>query len=449
MSEVNRSEIERAFEAQQCHQRRTMRLETSAEPRRERLRRLRDAIVANADAARQALHDDLRKPTEEAMHEVDAALEDIDEAIEHLHEWMRPVEVEPSPQFEGAQARIVYEPRGVCLLFAPWNFPFLLLFQPLVPVLAAGNCAIVRPNEMAPATSRVSARIIRDAFPEHEVAAFEGGVELANELLEFPFDHIFLTGSTNVGRIVMQAAAKHLASVTLELGGKCPAIVDGTADLPAAAMNIGAGRCYNAGQVCLCPDIAWVPEDRRDAFVEQLREFLAATYYPDGELDRSAYSRIVDERNFRRVKGHLDDALERGAQLAFGGDTDATDLTVHPAVLTDVPEEASVMREEIFGPILPVATYRDPQEIADFINATGKPLASYLFSSDRDFVDDIVRRAPSGGVTVNGWAMHWFERRLPFGGVNQSGIGRYHGIHGFRELSHERALLIAPEAVGG
>ncbi|MCK9284049.1 MAG: aldehyde dehydrogenase family protein [Rhodocyclaceae bacterium] len=437
-------ELKRVFDQQKAHQW-TVKA-TNAAQRKLKLQKLKDAILANADAVKQALFSDLRKPAAEAESEVAGVIGDIDDALANLECWMKPVEIEPSPHLQGTRAIMRYEPRGVCLLFSAWNFPFLLMFQPVVPIVAAGNCFIAKPNEMAPATSAISAKILRDVFDEREGAVFEGGVELANALLELPFDHVFFTGSPKVGRTVMAAAAKHLASVTLELGGKCPAVVDRASDLPLAAATIAAGRCFNSGQVCLCPDVAWVREDLADEFVKQARAFIEGTYYADGKINKQAFARIIDKRNFERVKGYIDDAVSRGAKIAFGGRTEAEDLTIHPTVLTGVPLDATIMKEEVFGPLLTVMTYKDISDIAAFMRRGGKPLAMYIFSKDQTFIDTLMLETSSGGVTVNGWAAHWFEPRLPFGGVNESGIGRYHGIHGFKELSHERAMLAVPAA---
>jgi aldehyde dehydrogenase (NAD+) len=434
------SDIDRIFAAQHVHK--WIVKNSPAAERKAKLVRLKDAVLANAAAIRAALHADLRKPEAEAAGEIGSVENDINDALEHLESWMASVEVTPAPVFAGARARIVYEARGVCLVFGPWNFPFQLLFEPLVPVIAAGNTAILKPNELAPATSRISAQIIRQVFDEREVAVVEGGVEQANALLALPVDHVFFTGSPKVGRVVMASAARHLASVTLELGGKCPVVLDDTTDLAAAAATIAAARCYNSGQVCLCPDVAWVPESRRDALVGHLKDAVGAALYRDGKLDKSSYGRMVDRRNFDRVKGYLDDAVERGASVAFGGITEEDDLTIHPTVLLDVPADARIMHEEIFGPILPVVSYRTPTEVCAAVQSGGKPLAMYVYSNDPKFVDTIVSNTSSGGVTVNGWAMHWFEPQLPFGGVNESGIGRYHGIHGFREVSHERSVFM-------
>lgn len=445
MSDTEFPEIKRVFDLQKKHQW-TVRAR-SAEQRKATLQRLKQALLTRVDEVADALHQDLRKPREEPIpQELAGVIADIDDALANLHAWMKPVEIEPSPALAGTAAVITYEPRGVCLLFGPWNFPFLLVFEPLVPMIAAGNCAIVKPNEMAPATSRLVADIIREVFDEREVAVFEGDVGLATALLALPFDHIFFTGSPKVARTVMAAAAVHLASVTLELGGKCPAIIDETVDLEKVAAMIGEGRMANAGQICLCPDHVWVPESLRDELVGHLTDFIRKRFYSGNRLDTSKFCRMIDARNFKRVMGYIGDAVERGANVTCGGEGSEADLTIHPTVLTDVPFDAHVMRDEIFGPILPVLTFRDPREITDFMHRQGKPLAMYLFSDNPAFVDDILRHSSSGGVTVNGWALHWFESKLPFGGVNESGIGRYHGVHGFKELSHERAMVTVPGA---
>jgi len=436
------SDISRIFNAQRAHKW-VVKNSTVAE-RKAKLGRLKQAVLANSDAIRLALYADLRKPEAESAGEIGSVENDINDALEHIDSWMAPVEITPNPVFAGARARITYEGRGVCLVFGPWNFPFQLLLEPLVPVIAAGNTAILKPNELAPETSRVSARIIREVFDEKEIAVFEGGIELANDLLALPVDHVFFTGSPKVGRVVMGAAARHLASVTLELGGKCPVVLDETTDLAAAAATIAAARCYNSGQVCLCPDVAWVPTARREALVGHLQAAVNGALYRDGKLDKSSYGRIVDRRNFDRVKGYLDDALARGAKIAFGGTTEAEDLTIHPTVLLDVPADARIMHEEVFGPVLSVMTFDAPAQVCAAVQAGGKPLAMYVYSNDEAFVRTIIDNTSSGGVTVNGWAMHWIEPQLPFGGVNESGIGRYHGIHGFRELSHERSVFVLP-----
>jgi len=442
MEKSGPTDVERIFALQAKHKWQVK--QSSAAERKAKLKRLRDIVQRDAELVQQALYQDLRKPAAEGAGEVSSVITDIDDALAHLDEWMAPDEITPAAHFPGAKARVTYEARGVCLLFGPWNFPFQLLLEPLVPIIAAGNCAIVKPNEVAPETSKISTRIIREAFAERDVAVVEGGIELAQLLLLLPFDHIFFTGSPKVGRSVMGAAAKHLASVTLELGGKCPVVIDRDADLAAVAATIVAARCYNAGQVCLCPDIAWIPAQLKGDFLAHLRKCIETTYYAGGALDKTAFGKIVDARNFERVKGYLDDALGKGATLVIGGETESADRTIHPTVLTDVPFDATLMNEEIFGPILAVASYSNVSDVYEFTQRLGKPLAMYIFSNREEFINGLLQNTSSGGVTVNGWALHWFEPQLPFGGVNESGHGAYHGVHGFRELSHERSVFVQP-----
>lgn len=416
---------------------------SSAADRSARLLRLREAIVARIDEIDAALHGDLRKSKlGERNSEIFGVLHDLDEAVANLDRWMADEIVEPSPQFAGNHTRIQYEPRGTVLLLGPWNFPFALVFAPLVPIIAAGNTCIVKPNELQPKTSAVVAAIIRQVFPNNEVAVFEGGIPVAEALQELPFDHVFFTGSPAIGKRVMAAAARHLSSVTLELGGKCPAIIDTGYDLLDAARKIVGARFNNAGQLCLSVDHVWVPRQDRELLIPLLSEMVARMFYKDGMLQKERLSRLVDARNFDRVRNYVDEALAQGASIVTGGAMDAEDLTIHPTILIDVPLTSRIMQEEIFGPVLPVLSYDSLDEIQAQIDETGKPLALYVFSNAQSFVNDVLERTSSGGVTVNNVFMHYMESRLPFGGVNSSGIGRYKGIHGFYELSHARSVFI-------
>lgn len=435
---IDNEQIERVFQLQRRH--RWSAKNSTAEQRRATLGRLRESVIRHAGDARDALFEDLRKPPElPMMREVSSVIHYIDDAIENLERWM-----EPTPVSEGSDsvvAQINYEARGVTLLFGPWNFPYQLVLGPLVPILAAGNTAMVKPNEMTPATSAVVAKIIREVFDESEVAVFEGGVELAQSLLELPVDHIFFTGSPKVGKEVMASAAKHLASVTLELGGKCPAVIDASADVAAAVSQIARGKHHNAGQVCLSPDYVWIEKSVRDEFVQCYLDWVRDNVQRDGQLDQTKISKIVDTRNFERLQSYVSDAVSRGARLVGTGVADSAGGFIDPALLLDVPLDADVMRDEIFGPILPVLTYEDPSELIEFIQSGGKPLAMYIFSDDPIFTSALVAATSSGGVTVNGWATHYFDDRLPFGGVGSSGMGSYHGVFGFREMSHFRAIV--------
>lgn len=431
--------IEAVFAAQRST-RRARKAEGSAE-RIARLQRLRDVIVKHIPAIEQALFEDLRRsPNGGKEGEIPAVLAEIDATISALDDWMSPKPVPTSPPFQG-RAYVRYEPLGVVLLLGAWNFPFALAVQPLVPILAAGNSAMVKPNELSPATSRVVAAIIEEAFDEQDVAVFEGGVEVAERLQQLPFDHVFFTGSPAVGRLVMAAAARHLSSVTLELGGKNPAIVAPGHDLQDAAGKIVAGRFYNAGQLCLAVDHVWVHRDALEDFCRLASAMVDSLFYVDGVLQLERLPRMVNARNLERVVGYIDDAVARGARIVRGGQVEHSSLTLHPTILADVALDARVMQEEIFGPVLPVLAYDDLSEVVDAVDEHGKPLAVYVFAEQRAFVDEVLLGTSSGGVTLNHVFLHFMEPNLPFGGVNGSGMGRYHRYAGFLELSNARSIF--------
>ena len=441
------ADVERIFDAQRQH-RWTVK-QTTVHERKALLERLRTVLVASSGEVIGALNTDLGRASRLSTAEFGAVLQDIDDALAHLDAWMAPTPIMPASHFgSGARAEIRYEGRGVVLLFGPWNFPFGLVFQPLVPIIAAGNTCIVKPNELAPATSTVTANIIRSVFDEQHVAVVEGGVDVADALLELPVDHIFFTGSPAVARIVMGRAAVHLASVTLELGGKCPAVVDTTADLPTAVRNIATGKHQNAGQICLSPDHVWVHDDVRERFVDGYLEWVSSNLCKGDELDVDRLGRLINQRNFDRVQDYVKDAVRRGATSMPAASVSAGNLVVAPTVLTGVDNDAAIMQEEIFGPVMPVMQYRELSAVVDSIRQQGKPLAMYIFSQDDDVVERLLTETSSGGVTVNGWALHSSDTGLPFGGIGSSGIGRYHGIHGFRELSHARSVFVADAEKG-
>jgi len=432
------SNIQSVFEAQ-SHQKWINKASGSTH-RIDQLQRLKQEIQSREQDVIQALHADLRRDAETAEAELLIIYGEIEHCVERLASWMASIEVDPTPLAD-SRARIITEARGIVLLFSPWNFPFALLFAPLVSIIAAGNCAMIKPNELAPNISKLSAEIISDIFDEKDVAVFEGGVALANEMLDLPIDHVFFTGSPAVGKIIMAAAAKHLASVTLELGGKNPVIIDRTADLKDAAEKIAVMRNINHGQVCLCPENIWVPEEMALEFITKVQDTFQTLYYKDGKLNPEANGKMIDERNFQRVKSYIDDAREKGANIVFGGQADTLLQSIHPTIMTDVPTNAKIMEEETFAPILNIFTYNHVDEAVLSIQQQPKPLALYIFSKDDDFIEKILSKTSSGGVTVNDCAMHFNVPALPFGGVNGSGIGSYHGKHGFTELSHQRSVL--------
>jgi aldehyde dehydrogenase (NAD+) len=435
------ADIERVFALQHAHQWEVK--STTAEERKEKLRKLKSAVEAHADEIVAAVKQDTRKPEGEIkVTEILGVIGNIQRNIDNLDEWMKPAEVIPS-QNKNDKARIVHEARGVCLILGPWNFPLGLTFGPLAAAIGAGNCCMVKLTDLCPATARVAAKLIKQTFDEKEVALFEGGVDVATALLELPFNHIFFTGSTRVGKLVMTAAAKNLASVTLELGGKSPVIVDEGADVKKVAGDLAAAKQFNGGQACISPDYVFVKEQQKGALIEEFQAKVKQNLYrDDGSIKKDSIAQIVNEQNFARIKKLFDEAIAKGAKVAVGGKLEQADRTIHPTLLTDVTPDMQIMQEEIFAPIVPVVTYKNIDEVIQHISSRGKPLALYIYSRNQSNIDKILSRTSSGGVTINGFFSHYLENQLPFGGVNQSGTGSYHGVFGFKAFSHERAIYI-------
>jgi len=340
----------------------------------------------------------------------------------------------------GASSHIHYEPKGVVLIIAPWNFPINLTFGPLVTAIAAGNCVIVKPSEHTPHASAVTKSIIEEVFDESEVAVVEGGIETSTSLLALPFNHIFFTGAPAIGKVVMEAASKHLTSVTLELGGKSPTIVDETASVDAAARRIAWAKYTNNGQICLAPDYLFVHESKKDEFLDKLKKNIESFYGLDARRSDS-YARIVNNRHYHRLSGYLDDAKAKGATVAYGGRTDGSEDYIEPTVLTDVDPSSDVMTDEIFGPVLPVYSYKSLDEPIELINSKEKPLALYIYSKSQPNIDRIMENTRAGGTCINHSAVHFFNNNLPFGGSNNSGIGKGHGFFGFEVFSNARGVF--------
>ena len=442
MSETssNTAEIVRVFALQQANQWEVK--ASTAEQRKAKLHKLKSVYEAHAEEIIAAVRQDTRKPLQEIrVTEVLNVLGNIQRNIDNLDAWMAPTEVTTSLN-PADRAQIVHEARGVCLILGPWNFPLGLVFGPLAAAIAAGNCCMVKLTDLCPASAALAGRIIRAAFDESEVALFEGDVSVATALLELPFNHIFFTGSTRVGKLVAAAAARHLASVTLELGGKSPVIVDDSADLEKVATDLASAKQFNGGQACICPDYVFIKPEQKDRLVALFQAKVAANLYADGAINKEGIAQIVDARNFARVKGLLDDAVASGATVAVGGTTEAEDFTIHPTLVTDVTPDMKILQEEIFAPLLPVMTYDKLDDVIAYVAARDKPLALYIYSADPDAVARILARTSSGGVTVNGVFSHYLENNLPFGGVNDSGTGSYHGHFGFKAFSHDRAVYI-------
>ncbi len=420
--------------------------ESSAKERIDRIKKLREAVLANREAFYQAFAKDYRKPVAEVdVTELMPVLDEMRHAIGDLKSWMKPKRVWPTSLMIATKAWIHYQPRGRVLIIAPWNYPLNLCFGPLVSALAAGNTAIIKPSEMMPHVSAVMARIIGDVFPEHEVALFEGSLPTAEALLALPFDHIFFTGSPAVGKVVMTAAAKHLTSVTLELGGKSPTIVDETANLRVAAETLMWGKFLNGGQTCVAPDYLYVHESVKSAFINECKIVLKARYGQTANEQKNSadLTRIVNQRHTQRVASLLADAVKEGASVVFGGEVDVDQCYVAPTLLDNIPAGARIMEEEIFGPLLPIISYNNLTDIIADINAGPKPLALYMWSQNQRNIDQMITCTSSGGACINHCLMQFVHGNLPFGGVNNSGIGNSHGHFGFKAFSHERAVVRA------
>jgi aldehyde dehydrogenase (NAD+) len=435
-------EMKRVFRLQQVHSK-IIRLESSTE-RMAKLKRLKAWIESNRSDIQDAIFRDFNKPKEEVdLTEIFALLTEINHTLKHLKDWMKPQSVRTPLTLLGTKSHIQLEAKGVCLLIAPWNYPFQLAIGPLISALAAGNTAIIKPSEMTPNTSDLIQKMISELFDEQEVAVFQGDAKVSQHLLELPFDHIFFTGSPAIGKVVMTAAAKNLSSVTLELGGKSPTIVDDSSDLADAAEKIVYGKFLNNGQTCIAPDYLLVHARVEHGLIEEIKKQIKRMFNENGQgIEHStAYARIVNERHFLRLLSLLDDAMEKGAKLVTGGNHKLLDRYFEPTVISQTPGNARVLDEEIFGPILPIVVYEDVQEAIDFINAKPKPLALYIFSKSEFNKSLILKNTSAGGVCINDCLVHFMNLDLPFGGVNNSGIGKSHGFYGFKEFSNEKSVL--------
>ncbi len=446
--EADVEQIKKVFAAQQATA--IQWRESTANQRIERIKKLREAVLANRDDFYQAFAKDYRKPSAEVdVTELMPVLDEMRHAIGDLKSWMKPQGVWPTSLMLTTKAAIHYQPKGRVLIIAPWNYPLNLCFGPLVSALAAGNVAIIKPSEMMPHVSAVMARIIKDVFPEHEVALFEGSLPTAEALLSLPFDHIFFTGSPAVGKVVMTAAAKHLTSVTLELGGKSPTIVDESANLRVAAETLMWGKFLNGGQTCVAPDYIYVHESVKTAFMGECKIVLAARYGQGAAEQKNSedLTRIVNQRHTQRVASLLADAVKDGAEVVMGGEVDVEQCYVQPTLLDNIPAGSRIMEEEIFGPLLPIIGYSSLDAVIAEINASPKPLALYIWSQNQAHIDSVITRTSSGGACINHCLMQFVHGNLPFGGVNNSGIGNSHGYFGFKAFSHERAVVRASKVM--
>ncbi|MCX2740278.1 aldehyde dehydrogenase [Pontibacter anaerobius] len=404
--------------------------------RKERLRDLQQAIRQHEQELFDAMYTDFHKPEMEAYAtEVGFVELELKLTLKNLKNWAKPQRVKESLINFPSRSYIHSDPYGIALIIGPWNYPFQLLLNPLIGAMAAGNCAIVKPSELTPHTSEVVAKMIQNNFDDSYVATVQGGVSTTQHLLQQRFDYIFFTGSTQVGKIVMKAAAEHLTPVTLELGGKSPAIVAQDADLSLAARRIAWGKFLNAGQTCVAPDYLLVHEQVKEELIQLISQYIQ-NFYGEDPQQSPDYARIVNGRHFNRLSSFLKDGIVRA-----GGSTDASSRYIAPTLLDQVTWQHPIMQEEIFGPILPVLTFTSLDEAIDMVRQHEKPLALYFFSSDEQKKEQILKHTYFGGGCINDTISHLINPNLPFGGVGHSGMGSYHGQSSFDLFSQQKSVL--------
>lgn len=402
----------------------------------EALQTLRNAIKSSEAELSQALKDDLNKSEFDAYStEIGIVLEEIRFTLKHLQNWVKPRRVKTPMTHIGSKSYIYPEPYGVTLIISPWNYPFQLAIAPLIGAIAAGNTAVMKPSELTPKTSAVLARLVKEHFPEEYITVIEGGVETSQALLEEKFDYIFFTGSVPVGKIIMEAASKHLTPITLELGGKSPCIVHEDANLKVAAKRIAWGKFINAGQTCIAPDYLYVHKRIKEEFLNQLKQAIKELY-GEKPLKNDSFTRIVSERHFNRLCTFLNNG-----KVFVGGESSLEKLKIEPTVLMDITWKDKVMEEEIFGPILPVLDFENLKETLSEINQHPKPLALYIFSESNQVQETVLESVSFGGGCINDTVYHISSPYLPFGGVGNSGTGAYHGKGSFDTFSHEKSIL--------
>lgn len=417
---------------------------STLDERKNRILKIRDWIKTHQDQIRKSLTADFNKPEIETdLSEIFPVTSEINHTLKHLKSWMKPAKVKTPLAMTGTSAYVQAEPKGRTLIISPWNYPFTLAIGPLISALAAGCTVILKPSEMTPATSLLIEDMITELFDAEEVAVFRGDASVAQSLLALPFDHIFFTGSPQIGKIIMKQAAEHLSSVTLELGGKSPTIVTASADIKDAAQKIIWGKLVNCGQTCVAPDYVLVHESQKELLISELKISIQQYYDPNfkGIEQSPDLARIINDKHFQRLKKYLDDATEKGAKIEFGGQTNQHHRYIEPTLISGISESMLIAEEEIFGPILPILTFKELEEAITYINSKPKPLALYIFDQNKEEQQMLLKACSSGNAVINDCVLHFLHNELPFGGVNNSGIGKAHGHHGFLAFSNEKGVL--------
>ena len=439
------SDIQTRFETLQGA---TLRLRNStAEERVAKLKKLWAGIVDRQDDLYKAGADERGVQPVDIAGELLMVKAEIDFTVKNLAKWLKPKRVKNTMFTMGKTCEIRHQSKGVVLNLPAYNAPTAETFVPMISAMAAGNAIVIKPSEHAPASAQILEEIIHEALPADEAYLVQGGVEVAQELLSMPFNHIYYTGGNTVGKIVMKAAADHFASVTLEMGGKSPVIVDKSANLENAATKVAWGRVMNAGQVCVAPEYVIAHKSVADEFSKLVADKMESLHNSEKTgLENSKFvPRIINDRHTKRIKGLLDDAVQKGAKVVFGGGSDAKARYIEPTILSDMSEDMHIMQEEVFGPVLSVMTYQDKSEVPDIIAKRANPLALYIYSTDKTNIDYFLMNTSSGSAVVNNNCIQaGGNPNLPFGGVGASGMGRAGGFRGFVEMSNERSIVHQP-----
>lgn len=412
---------------------------SSTRERINKLKSIKKWMKANEALICNEIYKDFKKCREEVLlTEIKPVVDEIRHTINHIHKWTAIKNVDKGGiSFFGTTSYIKYEPKGTTLIIAPWNYPFNLCLGPLVSAIAAGCNGIIKPSEHTPHTSALISKMISELFSEEEFMVVTGDYTVSQDLLQLPFDHIFFTGSPQVGKIVMKAAAEHLTSVTLELGGRNPLIFDETGDVKDAASKIIWGKYMNAGQTCISINYLYVHESKHEALIVELKKQLEKLY-ENGKLD---FTCVVNENHYKRIKGLIEDTIKQGAEVVAGNTYTDEDCYIAPTILKNVTIDHPIFQEEIFGPVLPIITYKNTDDMLKVVNQIEKPLSLYIFSESNKKAKYIIDRTSAGSTVVNDTTIQFAQPNLPFGGVNHSGIGKAHGEYGFLAFSNERAVL--------
>ena len=414
---------------------------SSARTRIKKLKKLKEIILKNRVKIKEALKKDFKKnPSEVDLTEIFPVVSEINFTINNLRKWMKDEYVRTPLTLLGSKSFIRYEAKGVVLIITPWNFPINLSFISLINAVSAGNSVLIKPSEITSKTSYVIKDIIEESFDEKEVSVVLGGVDLAKEILKLKFNHILFIGSPTIGSEVMKSASVHLSSVTLELGGKSPTVIDKNCDLNKAAKRVVWAKLINNGQVCIAPDYVLIHEDIKNKFIKLVINNIKK-FYGDNVNNSESYCRIVNKNHFKRLKNLIDDSLKKNSKILYGGKTDSNENYIEPTLIENINKDSKIFNEEIFGPILPIFTFKKIDEAIRFINKKNKPLALYIFSSDNKNISKVLGETSSGGVCINHNTLHYSNYNLPFGGIGNSGFGRCHGEFGFKELSNKKSIF--------